>query len=155
MIFSPGKKWENIFWNPKVFYPTKKFFTPLFRNLLEYFVSIFGLCEKIIDFGLKKFIFSKFFKLCVYGSYLVFTNSNHLIWTPKPFYATSCHVWESWIFVWKIIRAEPDLGWKIDFGRQKSIFSKFFKLSGHGSYFVQKGLVVISPQNRFTVPSRK
>ena len=92
MIFSAGKKWENMFWNPKVFYPTKKFFTPLFRSFLEYFVSIFVICEKIIDFGFQKFIFSKFFKLCVYGSYLVFTNSNHLIWTPKPFYATSCHV---------------------------------------------------------------
>ena len=102
MIFSPGKKWENIFWNAKVFYPPEKLFTTLFRSFLGYFVSIFGICEKIIHFGLQKFIFSKYFKLCVYGSYIVCTNSSHLIRTPKPFYATSCHVWESWIFVEKL-----------------------------------------------------
>ena len=100
--FFTRKKVRKYILKSKSFLPHQKVFYPLFRSFLEYFVSIFGICEKIIDFGFQKFIFSKFFKLCVYGSYLVFTNSNHLIWTPKPFYATSCHVWESWIFVEKL-----------------------------------------------------
>ena len=90
--FFSRKKVRKYILKSKSFLPHQKVFYPLFRSFLEYFVNIFGICEKIIDFGFQKFIFSKFFKLCVYGSYLVFTNSNHLIWTPKPFYVTSCHV---------------------------------------------------------------
>ena len=43
MIFSPGKKWENIFWNPKVFYPP-------FQKFLGYFVNIFFICESEWNF---------------------------------------------------------------------------------------------------------
>merc|ERR1719483_1399128 len=58
--FFTRKKVRKYILKSKSFLPPKKFFTPLFRSFLGYFVSIFGICEKIIDFGLQIFIFSKF-----------------------------------------------------------------------------------------------
>ena len=67
MIFSPGKKWENIFWNPKVFYHPKSFLPPFQKFFLGYFVSIFGICEKNNWFWTSKIHFFKILQtLCIW-----------------------------------------------------------------------------------------
>ena len=69
LIFDSGKSWDCIFWDGKVFYPIKKFFTPLLtlrksgklKNLkIRFFASSAQKGGKKLLEGVKNFFMIKF-----------------------------------------------------------------------------------------------
>ena len=131
IIFSPGKKWENIFWNPKVFYPSKKFFTsslpPFSEVFLGYFVSIFGICEKklILDFKNSFFQNSSNF---VYMVPILFAQTQ-AIWFEPPNRFTPPHVMSEKVeFLLKNYSGWTRFGMKNRFWTSKIDFFKILEM---------------------------
>ena len=91
LIFDSGKSWDCLFWNGKVFYPIKKFFTPLLtsRNSgkLKNFKLRF-LASKVPKGGKKLLERVKYF-------FMIKSNVSAFCWTKNHTFISQTHSYSS------------------------------------------------------------